>query len=252
MLSFEHAQAFTLRVNVQASTVTTLDVRGITREGSFTFKITTVADQTIDTFDFRIPDFPILLSVSTTTLSIVQGQIYAAALLVVNGDIIFEFCSGLIYGSKSISYPSNNTLDQIPGGGQITQSTGFAPADGANASITITSGQIWRVHSVRFQLTTNATVANRRVHLVFEGAVARQFECFSDIDQTASLTRVYFCAPYGALPDSTDDIKILVPIPDPIWMTSGTTIDTSTVNLQAGDVHSGLSVQREAFFRSQT
>lgn len=235
MLAFEHATTFSLRIRSQCAGTVTFQIRGFTKAGPFAFKHTSASTSVATTQDFRIPDVPISVNVIDTGDNVRQGQAYIAIYLVIDGDQMMELCSGFVYGGKSITYPNTNTGEALPGRANIGSTSGSNPAAGTEVSISVPTFEIWNIFYVMVQLITDATVANRRVHLRFTNGGGGLIDCFSDQDQVASTTRNYCFAKYGALPDTLDDTEILVPIPNDIYLIPESTIETATTNLQATD-----------------
>lgn len=75
----------------------------------------------------------------------------------------------------------------------ITQAAvaGADPAAGAEASITVPSGEIWELLSFIVRLVTDATVANRQAQLVIDDGTNILWQSDSPSNQIASQTRDY-------------------------------------------------------------
>ena len=248
MLAFEHAQAFSLRILSQARVASTIVVRGMTREGVFSFSHASQGSTLESQQDFRIPDMPIFLNVIDLAASAIQGEIWAQVTLLVNGDPVYELCAGYLSNHKNLAWPPSNAIAQVPGRGLIRDFSGANPAAGAEVSDVVPDGQVWHVLAMSVTLVTSATAANRRVHFQFFGPVSIGIETFPTIDQTASTTIKYNVAKYGAITDETDGTQILVPLPHDLYLPPGGTIATATVNIQVGDNFGAPSYLIEQFF----
>lgn len=248
MLAFKHGLALKLRVSTRSTVATKLKIRGFTREGFFTFSHTPTSDSVVKDETFNIPDFPIWASITDEQGGYVQGSCYASLSLLLNDDKLFELCHGLVYRAKSVSFPNTFSTDIRPAGGNIKKFTGTNPTANAELSDSVTSGQAWRLMSVRFTLVTDATVVNRRVHFTVSTGGVVVLDAFSEVEQTASQTINYTCAPFGALPDSADDNDILIPIPPDLIVTGGIVLGTSTTGRVAGDDFSAPSFFVEQWF----
>lgn len=254
MLAFEHGTKFHLRLKIQARAANLISVRGITREGVFTFTQTTNTDGTLVTTDFAIPDFPIMVSVVDSGDLFRQGECYASLSLLVNGDPLYSLCSGLIYAIKGISYPVSPAIDQRVGGGRIYSPTVANPAAGAEISVTVPGNCFWKVLTMRAPLVTDATVANRRVHVRYtrDGIpFPIMIDTFSDVDQTASLTRTYNFGHFSDQTTRTDGGAIQIALPDQFLLKSATTLTTVTTGLVAGDNWGDVVLWVEEFFTSR-
>ena len=250
MLSFQHGVAFSLRVSTQATVATTLTIRGLTREGVFTVRVATTSDGVLNIENFRIPDIPISVVVIDSSTSNLQGRVYAVVNLVANGDILQELCAGYVYGPKGISYPAGSSQDMRPNGGFIDLKTSANPAAGAEITYSIAAGRSQLIKAIDFSITTDANVANRRVHIVFSMFSTRICEVFSDVDQAAGTTRVYSVMAMGDIPDRIDDNDIIIPMPANILLTGAATITTETTNIQVGDNISAANVLVEEWLEA--
>lgn len=235
MLAFEHGIKIELGVIFQASVASELIIRGLTREGPFTFKTTTTSSGTTSGPDFALPDFPIMVEVSDNNGAFRPGECYVKLFLRINGDTVMDLGGGYIYNQRSISYPRVQNDELRPGGGAIKIITGSNPAAGSEISVTVPNGRLWKILSLRAQLVAAAVAVSRRPHLVINDGTNDIVDAFGTIDQTTGQTRNYTFAEFGALPDETDDNDILVPIPSSILLPESFVIKTQTTNLDAGD-----------------
>ena len=251
MLRFEGAVAFSLRIRSQAASGQNLTIRGMTREGTFTFTHLPNSNETTKEEDFRIPDLPIFLSVTNAAGTYIVGQCYVSIGLVANGDLLYELAAGFIHSARGVSFPATALQDPGPPTGAFLAKVGTNPAAGVEISEVVPTGQHWRLRGVRFQFVTSGTVASRRVHLNINIGQGPGFDMFAEIDQTASQTREYTCLPLGAVQDSSDDDDIIIAIPDNLILMQGSEIRTQTVNLQVGDDFGIPYLWVEKFYRLQ-
>lgn len=117
----------------------------------------------------------------------------------------------------------------------ITSQVVANPAAGADWSVTVPTGQIWRVRSIFAQLVSSATVANRQPFLQIKDA-GGNFLFLLDwgTAQTASLTSSYTWG--GSCPLVNNGTSIFVgPIPQDMVLAEGSTISASTASIQTGD-----------------
>lgn len=249
MLAFDHGLAFGLRLQTQTNQAVNLTVRGMTREGVFTFSFATNGNGELQSANFRIPDLPIMVSVTNPDGEFEQGDCFVSLSLTSSDDVLHELCSGFVYSQKSISYPAASNVDARPNGGRLRVASSSNPAAGAELSITVPGGRFWLVRAVRFQLVAAAAAASRRVHLVFSSSSTPLFEAFSSVDQIISETRNYSAAHFGAGLDELDDNDILIHIPDFVFVPEDGTITTETTALNAGDNFGVMSVTVEEFYK---
>lgn len=100
------------------------------------------------------------------------------------------------------------------------------------------------VHSVIFQLVTNATVVNRRVSLVADDGSTVFWRQATNYDQTASLTNVYCAFEGGALGSGGGSTTFMIPTGG-LRLRKGDRLSTLTSNLNAGDNYGALVLQVE-------
>lgn len=248
MLRFKGAVSFELQITSQATDTGTLTIRGMTRDGVFTFRHTVVNTGAPTVENYAIPDIPTLITVQDIDGNFQQGQCFATLNLVANGDVIFQLISGNIWIGNGQSYPNAQLKENRPGGGELKVLTSTDPAAGTEPSIIIGTYETWRLQSVNFTLVTDANVANRRVHLVLRASGGDEMNFFSSYDHPASTTRKYTCAPVGAGLDDQDDNDVIIPIPANLWFSSSSYIKTETTNKQVGDNWGVMQANVEAYF----
>lgn len=249
MLAFEHATTFGLQIVSQANQSDFITIRGYTQEGLFTLKHAVLNDGSLQTENFRLPDFPIAIGVFDDLGLFQQGDLYVSLSLTLNGDVINELCSGLVYQQKSISYPASNSTDRRPGGGNIRSALGANPDAGSEFTITVPNGHQWKVMGIKATLITDATAANRRVHFVYAPVDGSALHVYNEIDHVASTTRNYHGLQMGAMPDSADNTEILIPLPQNFILDEGSSITSVTTNLQATDNWGAPVFTVEEFYR---
>lgn len=98
-----------------------------------------------------------------------------------------------------------------------------------------------------FRLTTDATVADRRVQVVIRNLDAGpSIISQAQVVQTAGLAVDYFVGPGYVASTSIIDNRVLMRLPFPpltyaeFAATEGWTLETDTVNLQAGDAYTNI------------
>lgn len=135
---------------------------------------------------------------------------------------------------------------------RITTANIATPAAGAQAAQVVPDGQIWELESVRIVLTTDATVANRTVNVaIYNSAGTATLWTGSDILHTASQGATYYFAPSARQSASFAIGGFAVsPLPYPITLTSGDEIRTRTINMQAGDQLSSITIRYRVKFKN--
>ena len=119
-------------------------------------------------------------------------------------------------------------------GAYVTTSTGANPAAGAEVSVTVPTGEIWRLLSVRLTLVTSATAATRRVILLADNGAATIWAAPAGNTQAASLTNNYSFTS-GLSGNLSGTAEFAVGVGEDLWLPSGYRIRTNTENIQTGD-----------------
>lgn len=235
MLSFEYGNKIELVLYSRADGAHTIQVVGATREGPFVFTHETASGATGQTQRMAIPDIPIWVSVIALDTDIERGMVYANVNLEMATTPIHALVAGYVYGSHAITWPmasiepSDNTL------GIVTGTDLANPAAGDEISGTVPSGENWEIMAVSFSLVTDATVAARLVHFIFEVAGVPAYEIISNTNHGASLTYKYRLNPVPGAASVFDNNVIIMPMTPGMIIPGGDVFYTQTKNLQAGD-----------------
>lgn len=130
-------------------------------------------------------------------------------------------------------------------GGVLKVVNGADPAAGAECQDTVPAGKVWRLISVLLTLVTNATVANRRVHMTLDDGATVWYRRGSNATQAASLTQNYqFAGEAGEA--AVRDLFAADPLPI-FDLPAGSRISTVTVNKDAGDNYGAPKYYIEEF-----
>lgn len=249
MLRYEEGSQLSLVVRHRSFVSLSFTVRGATRNGAFSFKVDATGNANEQTSIVGVDDIPIWVSITTSPTIVTRNSIYVTLGLGVNSDIAYHLCSGYIFDSKSLSWPSASIGDPQPSQyGFVTTIFDPAPAAGSNWSYSIPAYQMYKIRGISFTLTTSATVANRRVHINFNTPQGGDFKLISSVDHAASLARVYTIFPMSSPGVFSSDNDIFIPMPDNLFLETDTTISSEVVNLQAGDQFSIVNIWVEKWF----
>jgi hypothetical protein len=235
-------------VTSQAFAAATVKIRLVSQDGISKFMHTNVGNGIPNSSIFQITDIPVYLSAINDDALLRQGDIYVTVSLRLDGEIVTQLCSGFVYKQKGISWPVSNSVDVNPGKGDIRWVAGVNAAAGAEAQDTVPAGELWRIISARVSFVTDATVASRRVHFIFDSFVTGQMRFWGNTDQTATQTMVYNLSNLGVVQSETNSGMIAINISPEIYVPSGGVCGTLTTNIQAGDNFAAISYQIESFF----
>lgn len=248
MLDFEFGTTFGIRIITQSTFTGIVTIRGATKSGPFVYKHTTDVALAATNSTFQLNDIPLWVTVVDTEGVYVSGQCYVRVQLVLNGDALHELAAGYVWRNRGLSYPPIDSEAQSMTKGINTTIAVGAPGAGNEFSSGVSLETQLRLQGLRFLLTASATVANRRVHLQFKRGGTVLYETFAAVDHTASQAMFYSCWPVPTAGAYNHDNDILIPIPDGLILGENDTVNTATVNLQAGDAFTGIILIGEQLF----
>lgn len=234
-LRFKQQADFGLRLETFSGASADIIIRGYTKDGLFSFKERLNSTGAKQTFNFRIHDIPIALSVLHELTTFEQAEVYATISLTIGGDKLQELAAGVVNEQRGISYPVTNSVDPIPGMGLLRTISGSNPSAGSGASIQQQANAVWRLRSFKVTLVTDANAGDRNLHLSIENATDNIQEFYGAIVQPASTTRIYFFLPLGAVPPALNGNEIIVNMPADLLIGSESVIQTLLENAKAGD-----------------
>lgn len=248
MLRFGKTTKLELRIDMQADAVAVLNVRGITREGQFTFKATTANTSLITQATFGVPDIPIYITVEDAGRVLVQGSAFVSVSLLANGEVVQQLVSGYIYGQKALSWPNTQQVDLRTGGGKLEVITVTNPGAGNDWTKTVPNGEIWKVHGVSFTFLTSAAVQNRLVMVQIIPVTVETIRIFSPAFETANAEYDYSIAQFGYAPAFNFDVFRMLPMPNDVIVGPGGSISSVTDTIDAADAYSVIRISIEKFF----
>lgn len=178
------------------------------------------------------------VAVQISAGTVIKGQVaIGAKILRENGsEELLSLVSKVVFPSSN--YPAQILFDpsqQSEDEGWYSRLVvGSNPAAGAECSDTVPTGVNWILRSARLTLTTDATVANRRVKLRKTNGGTVVWNASTNNDITASLTvsaNFFHHAPHTAINNG----DLASAIPRDAIINSGEVLASNTTNLQAGD-----------------
>ena len=126
-LAFENATSFGLRLTLTGIDTSVVNITGFTKEGMFKFRVAPAGAGTVESFNFAIPDVPVMVSAFCTADTMDRGEVWAELWLTMNNERVFRFGSGYITSQTAISWPSTINETEHPGRGFITSVSGTNP-----------------------------------------------------------------------------------------------------------------------------
>ncbi len=251
MFAFDHGSTYELRVALQTDVAGTIALLGSSREAPFRYNMTPVADGSTEIFTFKVTDIPTFLTLFHATGSYEHGSCYAKLYLRINGTTRWMMAAGFMSAQQQLSWPMQVSKSPIPGRGRMRTILSADPAAGAEASITVPNGQIYKVNGVSVQIVTDATIANRFLQLIMTNPSGQRWVGINDTAVTASLTRNYTFSQIGGPSGTNQESEFLCNLPGNIWLDEASTIATSTIGIESGDNIGIMAVHVEQFWEAE-
>lgn len=116
----------------------------------------------------------------------------------------------------------------------IHEAVGADPAAGAEWSITVPAGEVWRVRMVAANFTTDGTAANREAKLEIDNGTNTIARYPANLSHTAGVGRFYTFSEcgYRGVAAQSNDVNVGI---GAHWLKGGDRLLSLTANIQAGD-----------------
>lgn len=152
--------------------------------------------------------------------------------------------SGYVTSAQPIAYPRGALRGTLEGPGWIRSITGTDPAANVQISEVVPTGARWRLIGMRFNFTTDATVADRTVRVTPHDG-ANDLAILSMVGvQAASLSNRYTLSA-GVNGEAVNANRGQIALGHNVILMAGWGISTSTNNMQAGDNYSAPQLHVE-------
>lgn len=195
-------------------------------------------------------------SAKTTVIPLTEGFLLSAAVFLGSGSAKRGQCyvqlmvargietsqvlhriltQGYVGTAINLTWPGNRLEQPTEGPGFMRAVTGTDRAAGVEILETVPTGARWSLHSMFAQLTTDATVANRIVRLALSDGVNFIVVTPGPANQTASTSWSYNWFKGAVYFTSPSIQNQSVPMPIAAVLLAGYAIQTTTVNIVAGD-----------------
>ena len=224
-------------------------ITGFTRSGTFTYKANVNKSSSPVLQTFQLDDFPIFCSVVDKDYSQGVKGCYVELQMKMNSDVAQVLLRGYVGGYQSLTFPAVTT--ESGSLGQFGAMVGISspdPAAGAEIDKSSNDATTSRFLILTATLVTDATVANRFVHLkITSGLFGTPHMVASTIAQVASKTYVYHFMAGLNVPCYQENNDIFVSVPYPIYMGGSFRIQTLTTGIVAGDDWGMAAIGYEAF-----
>lgn len=184
------------------------------------------------------------LSVRVAAGSPLDGQTYCVVEIGNGAGSTFQAFDTLIADTVTaahrVAWPGSPVRGPLDGPGALRTILGTNPGAGNEIAETVPTGARWQLMSLRVQLVTSATVANRIPELAIDDGTSTWFQSANSVSQVASTTvRYSFGSGYGSLVNGSGNEQSRG-LPTPLFLGGGYRLRTSTSALQVGDVFSAI------------
>lgn len=252
MLKFGRSSKLEIQLATMCAVTKTVTCRFITREGQQAFSFTNNGGGVDQSTNFTISEIPIFLALVTDDGSIQQGDCYAVARLLINGQLVYTFCAGYVSRHRPVCWPISGNESAVPGRGGIRTVPGNDPAAGAEITHTVPNGQLWKLLAMSFQLVTDATAGNRVPHINFNMPSGPQINVWYTSSQATNLTRNYSAYITAQPLTAAGDNDLLIGLPQDLYLPGNTIITTETLALSAGDNYGAPAFLVEQLYNRET
>ncbi len=248
MLAFEHGAAFSLIVDLLASSSGTYELRGFTKEGPFNFRFVATGSLATESFTFRIPDFPIFFTVVGTASTVAVNEAGVAVFLGVNGTRNIMLVSGQPSLSYGVNWPNPGIPSFLHTRGRIDDTVIANPGTGAEISFTFPDSTFTLIKSISFLYTAGAAAATRRVRLeiIPNGSDIVRVASASDIIISEAWLMVWYPGA-GTIIDTTTKLQQMS-FPNDLLIPPSSTLQTVTTAFNALDAITSIQISGEQFY----
>jgi len=240
-LAFEHGTRFSLEITSFTEGQADLEIRGLTKEGPFVYiqRIGPTTNQ--QNFSLRIPDVPIMLSITKFLSTGALNSINVIVKLGINGVGTIVLCQGYISMHTGLAWPHQIPLGKLEKVGVVRALTLGGLGAGAELNFTVASNKFLLIRAIQMRFVADATVASRRVTLRItqDGNRAGHFPSAGDITAGQDYRLVWF--PGATLINDATGFIQSMGFPNEMLLNEGANIETVTKNIQVGDQISELS-----------
>ncbi len=212
-----------------------MQLRGFTKDGPFTFTFLPDGTNAVQTFRFQISDIPIHVSVSNAGTTSEDVYAYAAVYLGVDTNRLTLLAQGTCGGMFGVAWPQSLPQNSMQSDGVVLTVNGTNPAAGAEVSDVVPDNQVWELLGIDLFLDTDANAADRtcRLDIQFEGQIyiTRIAGATMQANEEHSLEFIPGGTTQTTVANETQEIAL----PPKLFLPAGTVIATTTTNIQVGD-----------------
>jgi hypothetical protein len=250
MLDFEEASSFALTIETVSAVLYsgTLTIQGATKAGVFKYAAKIVPGTFVQSFTFPIADIPIFVSVIQDDVTTGPNNIWAVLKLTINKDVAMILTQGYPSDNSSISWPSQQPINNVSERGAKSTLTGMPAGAGLNWSDTVGVNQFHELLSVRIVFQTGVAVVNRRpaLKIVSNGQTRMLIPSAADIPASQIIDLNWIKGAQN-LNDATG-LRQTMPLCDNLLLGNGDIIGTDITNIQPGDAINEIYLLENVFY----
>ena len=237
-LAFGGQTTFALDLDIVDGRAHTIEVRGFTKEGPFTFTQVLAVNTNIQNFLFPVPDIPVAVSVNLSVGSTTPAIAHAVLYLNIDGNRMTMLSAGMINGLFGVAWPHQMPQSREQSEGATVAFLGTNPAAGQELNDVVPDNEVWEILAISLRLVCNATVADRTVQLILNSDPGGLLRRTSPVPQQASETMDYLFFTGGTSAAVVANTETEVALPARVILPPGTSITTATTNIQSTDNYS--------------
>jgi len=153
-----------------------------------------------------------------------------------------QLASDYVTAASTVAWPGGRQISSVEGPGLITTRNIAAPGAGNVVRIQPPTNARWRLLGFLSNFTTSAVAANRRVVLLFVGAVGTASEVWAATTQAATLTYTYVAGKYGYAPPDAPPNPLFLSLLEGIDLSNGAIGQLTAQNMDVGDSFTGANI----------
>lgn len=156
--------------------------------------------------------------------------------------VLGTLLQGYVTSRQGLGWPGSPIQASTDGLPPVRVITPLPPNPGQEFTATVPTGARWEIIGVLNRFITSATVIDRFCYLDFNDPIQGDIAlCSPAISQQASTNRIQTWAPNLPVASLLSQI-IQMPMPNGLFLTAGQFIQSSTPNMQIGDVYTSIHI----------
>ncbi len=241
---FEHGSSYALVLQTISPSSDIIEVRGLTKEGPFTFAARPTGNNSLETFTFAVPDVPVSVSVMMNPASAAVVAAAAILHLSINGNRTFLLGQGNVAPLFGFSWPHTLSPSLTQELNMPEEFTIAPPGAQSDFTQTVPANQYWQILGIHVELDTDANAANRTFRLdILNSGSKTMFTVNNQSAIVANTVVLTNFIPEGTTGVITANLFHEVRLPPHLYMNAGWSLESSTTNLQVADAYTFIRMR---------